>query len=86
MRLKIIRNELIKNVGKYQSCMVSNLRIIQVLHGETSWLDEFYPLEDELEWLNTGTWLPLYRTGGAKQGEQIGKLYVRLKGAFPDNR
>ena len=28
MRLKIICNELIKNVGKYQSCMVSKLRII----------------------------------------------------------
>ena len=28
MRLKIIRNELIKNVGKFQSCMVSKLRII----------------------------------------------------------
>ena len=28
MRLKIIRNELIKKVGKCQSCMVSKLRII----------------------------------------------------------
>ena len=28
VRLKIIRNELIKNVGKFQSCMVSKLRII----------------------------------------------------------
>ena len=28
VRLKIIRNELIKNVGKFQSCMFSKLRII----------------------------------------------------------
>ena len=28
VRLKIIRNELIKNVGKFQLCMVSKLRII----------------------------------------------------------
>ena len=28
MRFHIIRNALIENVGKYQSCMVSKLRII----------------------------------------------------------
>ena len=28
VRLKIIGNEIIKNVGKYQSCMVSKLPII----------------------------------------------------------
>ena len=28
MRLKIIGNEIIKNVGKSQSCMISKLRII----------------------------------------------------------
>ena len=50
VRLNIIRNELIKNVGKFQSCMISKLRIIFkriVHHTQHAAQDVMHDAEDD---------------------------------------